>query len=148
MGRGGKSLLCDPGSELRLGGRENRRAKIINGMEKKRKKKGPRPWLTRTLSTIDSVHVPGDLACISENSALPWVGLRPHHYTTMTAAWPSSRNLGEGWTLRERNNRWCLSCLSMHIHVSGIFHIPHISIQFEKSHTVRYITSVKLGQLS
>ena len=33
--RGGeKSLLRDPGSELRLGGRENRRAKIINGMEK------------------------------------------------------------------------------------------------------------------
>ena len=32
---GEKSLVCDPGSELRLGGRENRRAKIINGMEKK-----------------------------------------------------------------------------------------------------------------
>ena len=31
MGRGGKNLLCDPGSELRLGGRENRRATIING---------------------------------------------------------------------------------------------------------------------
>ena len=28
---GEKSLLCDPGSELRLGGRENRRAKMING---------------------------------------------------------------------------------------------------------------------
>ena len=39
MGRGGNSLLCDPGSELRLGGRENRRAKIINGMEKKQKEK-------------------------------------------------------------------------------------------------------------
>ena len=39
-GQGGeKSLLCDPGSELRLGGRENRRAKTINGMEKKKKKK-------------------------------------------------------------------------------------------------------------
>ena len=37
MGRGKKSLLCDPGSELRLGGRENRRAKIINGMKKKTK---------------------------------------------------------------------------------------------------------------
>ena len=34
MGRGEKSLQCDPGSELRLGGRENARAKIINGMEK------------------------------------------------------------------------------------------------------------------
>ena len=33
-GEGGeKSLLCDPGSELRLGGREKGRAKIINGME-------------------------------------------------------------------------------------------------------------------
>ena len=30
---GEKSLLCDHGSELRLGGRENRSAKIINGME-------------------------------------------------------------------------------------------------------------------
>ena len=35
MGRGGEepATVCDPGSELRLGGRENRRAKIINGME-------------------------------------------------------------------------------------------------------------------
>ena len=41
MGRGEKSLLClcDPGSELRLGGREERRAKTIHGMEKKRKEK-------------------------------------------------------------------------------------------------------------
>ena len=39
-GRGGeKSLLCDPGSKLRLGGSENRRAKIINGMEKEKDKK-------------------------------------------------------------------------------------------------------------
>ena len=30
-----RSLLRDHASELRLGGRENRRAKIINGMEKK-----------------------------------------------------------------------------------------------------------------
>ena len=37
VGRGGKRLLCDPGSELRLGGRDNRRAKIINGMRKKEK---------------------------------------------------------------------------------------------------------------
>ena len=35
---GEKSLLCDPGSELRLGGRENRRATIINRMEKNWKK--------------------------------------------------------------------------------------------------------------
>ena len=43
VGRGGKSLLCDPASELRLGGGENRRAKIIlrskwDGREKKKKK--------------------------------------------------------------------------------------------------------------
>ena len=31
-------MLCDPGSELRLGGRENRRAKIINGTETKNEK--------------------------------------------------------------------------------------------------------------
>ena len=31
---GQKSLLCDPGSESQLGGRENRRVKIINGIEK------------------------------------------------------------------------------------------------------------------
>ena len=29
-------MQCDPGSELRLGGRENKRAKIINGMENKK----------------------------------------------------------------------------------------------------------------
>ena len=33
-GGGGKSLLCDPGSELRLGGRGEKRAKRVNGMEK------------------------------------------------------------------------------------------------------------------
>ena len=34
-GRGEKSLLCDPGSELRVGRRERRRcAKIMNGMSK------------------------------------------------------------------------------------------------------------------
>ena len=39
-GGGEKSLLCDPGFEVRLGGREKkRRAKIINGVEKKEKKK-------------------------------------------------------------------------------------------------------------
>ena len=36
---GEKSLLCDPGSELRLGGKENSRAKIINGCGKIKKKK-------------------------------------------------------------------------------------------------------------
>ena len=35
--------MCDPGSELRLGGSKARRAKIINGMEnKKRKETDPR----------------------------------------------------------------------------------------------------------
>ena len=39
-GRGGKSLLCDPGFGLRplVGGREKRRAKRVHGMGKKRKK--------------------------------------------------------------------------------------------------------------
>ena len=32
-GEGGEELLCDPGSELRPGGREKRRTKIINGMK-------------------------------------------------------------------------------------------------------------------
>ena len=36
---GEKSLLCDPGSELRLAWRETIKAKIINGMEKKGEKK-------------------------------------------------------------------------------------------------------------
>ena len=40
VGRGEKGLLCDPGSVLRLGGREKRRAKIVNGMKKRRKKNG------------------------------------------------------------------------------------------------------------
>ena len=35
---GEKSLLCYPGSELRRGVREKKRAKIINGMEKKKRK--------------------------------------------------------------------------------------------------------------
>ena len=40
VGRGEKSLLGDPGSELRLGGREKRRAKIIkwNGGEKEKER--------------------------------------------------------------------------------------------------------------
>ena len=39
-GRGWKSLLCDPGSELRVGRRGRRRcAKKMNGMSKKKKKK-------------------------------------------------------------------------------------------------------------
>ena len=44
MGKGERSLLCDPGSELRLGGRECRRAKIIlrvNGIEENKKKTSP-----------------------------------------------------------------------------------------------------------
>ena len=40
VGRGGeKSLLCDPGSELRLGGREKKKGEDNNGMKKKTKKK-------------------------------------------------------------------------------------------------------------
>ena len=40
--RGGEEpVICDPGSELRLGGRGKRRAKIINGTGGKRKKKMP-----------------------------------------------------------------------------------------------------------
>ena len=35
MGRGEESLLCDSGSELRLGEWEKGRAKIVNGMKKK-----------------------------------------------------------------------------------------------------------------
>ena len=37
VGRGGESLLCDPGSELRLliGGIERRRPKIYKGKKKK-----------------------------------------------------------------------------------------------------------------
>ena len=38
MGRREKSLPRDPGFDL-LGGRENRRAKIVHGMEKKKRKK-------------------------------------------------------------------------------------------------------------
>ena len=30
-GEGGEELLCDPGSELRLGGKEKRRSKAIFG---------------------------------------------------------------------------------------------------------------------
>ena len=36
-GRGEESLLCDSGSELRLGGREKRRAKKITGKKRRRK---------------------------------------------------------------------------------------------------------------
>ena len=38
VGRGEKSLLCDPGSELRLWRERDSSAKIINGMEQKNKK--------------------------------------------------------------------------------------------------------------
>ena len=37
MGRGEKSLLCDPGSELQLGGREKKKGE--DKMELKKKKK-------------------------------------------------------------------------------------------------------------
>ena len=40
--KGEKSLLCDPVSELRLGGRQKRRAKTTNGMEKKRTRLAPK----------------------------------------------------------------------------------------------------------
>ena len=91
---------------------------------------------------IDCAHVHGDVAqCISENIAWPWVGLRPHHYTTSTAAWPSSRNPGEGWTLCKRNTcevtnnrwRWYLSWPDnpVYPHYLCISTCPHISIKFE-----------------
>ena len=35
MRRRGGDLLCDPGSELRLGGSKKRRAKIVNEMDRK-----------------------------------------------------------------------------------------------------------------
>ena len=38
MGSEEKSLTCDRESELRLGERQTRRAKTVNGMEKKKKK--------------------------------------------------------------------------------------------------------------
>ena len=38
MERGEKSLLCDPGSELRPGGSRTRRANIINGTEREKEK--------------------------------------------------------------------------------------------------------------
>ena len=37
VGKGGKSLLCGPGTEVRLGGR-TRRAKIMHGLAKKNEK--------------------------------------------------------------------------------------------------------------
>ena len=40
MGRGEERLLCDPGSELLLGRRDKRRAKIVNGKSKKQKLRG------------------------------------------------------------------------------------------------------------
>ena len=42
MGRGGeKSLLCDPGSELRLGGREKKKGEDNKRDDKKKKNVGP-----------------------------------------------------------------------------------------------------------
>ena len=40
VGRGEERLLCDPGSELLLGRRDKRRAKIVNGKSKKQKQRG------------------------------------------------------------------------------------------------------------
>ena len=40
VGRGENGLLCDPGSELRLGGREKRRARIILNAWDGKKKEG------------------------------------------------------------------------------------------------------------
>ena len=57
---GGDSPLCDPGSDLRLGGRENRRAKAIYAMEKK--KLGS--ILTSGSETIGYAHG----ACISDET--------------------------------------------------------------------------------
>ena len=39
VGRGKEPAICDPGSELRLGGREKRRGEIINVLEKRKRKK-------------------------------------------------------------------------------------------------------------
>ena len=39
VGREEKSLLCDPGSELRLGGREKKKGEDINVTRKRKKKK-------------------------------------------------------------------------------------------------------------
>ena len=53
MGRGGeKGLPCDPGSELRLGGRENRSAKIINEMGKRTRQKKTVPGNTVAIHMI------------------------------------------------------------------------------------------------
>ena len=52
-GAGGeKSLPCDPGSELQLGGREDRRAKNTNGVRKKKKKK---KMVLKDKCTIDAI---------------------------------------------------------------------------------------------
>ena len=48
VGRGEKSLLCDPGSELRLWRERDRSAKIINGMKMKKKKKHLHIYLHKT----------------------------------------------------------------------------------------------------
>ena len=44
VGKGEKSQLCDPGSELRLGGKEKRKGQQKKeGMERKEKEKGNTP---------------------------------------------------------------------------------------------------------
>ena len=56
--RGNKSLLCGPGSELRRGWREKRRAKITNGIEKNEMKLRPAESARR--DPLDAP-IPGDL---------------------------------------------------------------------------------------
>ena len=46
--------VCDPVSELRLGGRENRKANIINGIKKKKKKNFPAPFRTAELDDMST----------------------------------------------------------------------------------------------
>ena len=52
-GRGWKSLLCDPGSELRVGRRERRRcAKIINKWDEKKRRKKKRGLRTKASGDV------------------------------------------------------------------------------------------------
>ena len=51
MGRGEESLLCDPGSELRLGGREKGRVKIINTTKRKQEIRKKKPLARSKSST-------------------------------------------------------------------------------------------------
>ena len=86
MGRGEKSLLCDPGSELRLGGRENRRAKITNGMDKRKNK-------TKNY-TINNVYLQNHHQCWSSSS----------HEDSALA--PEDSSVRWGSTTSSISNRW------------------------------------------